>query len=57
MRAKKAPNLIKISVRAYLSNEYLNPLSKLNSEKVAKVNLFNLGLTNIEGGIKWIQIS
>ena len=36
MRAKIAPNLIKIGVHFYLSNGYLNPLSKLNYEKVDK---------------------
>ena len=30
MRAKVAPDLIKIGVHAYLSSGYLNPLSKLN---------------------------
>ena len=48
MRAKIAPNLIKIGVHAYLLNGYLNPLSKLNSEKVEKVHVFNLGLTKLE---------
>ena len=33
-RPKIAQNLIKIGVHAYLSNAYLNPLSKLNSKKV-----------------------
>ena len=33
MRAKIAPNLKKIGVHSYLSNGYLNPLSKLNSIK------------------------
>ena len=36
MRAKIAPNLIKIGVHSYLSNRYINPLSKLNFEKVDK---------------------
>ena len=40
MRAKIAPNLIKISVHAYLSNGYLNPLSTLNYEKVDKSSYF-----------------
>ena len=40
MRAKIAPNLIKIGVHAYLSNGYLNPLSKLNFEKVDKSESF-----------------
>ena len=40
MRAKITPNLIKIGVHAYLSNGYLNPLSKLNSEKVNKSAYF-----------------
>ena len=39
-RTKIDPNLIKINVDAYLSNGYLNPLSKLNSEKVEKVAYF-----------------
>ena len=34
--AKITPNLIKIGLHAYLSIGYLNPLSKLNSEKVNK---------------------
>ena len=51
-RAKIAPNLIKIGVHAYLSNGYLNPLSKLNSEKVDKSAFLNLGLTNLERGVK-----
>ena len=34
MRAKISMNLIKIGVHAYLSNGYLNPISKLNFEKV-----------------------
>ena len=42
-----APKLIKIGVHAYLSNGYLNPLSKLNFKKVGKVDIFNLGLTNL----------
>ena len=33
-RAKIATNLIKIGFHVYLSNSYLNPLSKLNLEKV-----------------------
>ena len=36
-------------MHAYLSNGYLIPLSNFNSEKVKKVHLFNLGLTNLEG--------
>ena len=36
MRAKIDPNLIKIDFHASLSNGYLNPLSKLNSDKVDK---------------------
>ena len=36
MRHKIAPNHIKIGVHPYLSNGYLNPLSKLNFEKVDK---------------------
>ena len=52
MRAKLDPNIIKIGVHAYLSNGYLNPLSKLNFEKVEKMHLFNLGLTNLEQGPK-----
>ena len=51
-RAKIARNLIKIVFHAYVSNRYLNPLSKLNSEKVEKVNLFNLFFTNLEWGPK-----
>ena len=50
MRAKIATNLIIIGVLVYLSNGYLNPLSKINSGKVATQNLFNLGLTNLERG-------
>ena len=38
--AKIDPNLIKIGVHAYLSNDYLNPLSKLDSEKVDKSAYF-----------------
>ena len=34
--AKIDPNIIKIGVHAYLSNGYLNPLSKLNGKKVNK---------------------
>ena len=34
MRAKIDANLIKIGVNAYLSNGFLNLVSKLNSEKV-----------------------
>ena len=52
MRYKIALNVIKIGVHAYLSNGYLNPLSKLNSEKVEKVYLFNVALTNLERGPK-----
>ena len=52
MSAKIAPNLIKIRVHAYLSNGYLNPLSKFNSEKVTKVHLFSVGLRNLERGPK-----
>ena len=37
---KIAPNLIKIDVDTYLSNGYLNPLSKLNSDKVNKSAYF-----------------
>ena len=48
MRPKIAPNLIKIGVHAYLSNGYLNPVSKLNSEKFNKRDIFNLGLINLE---------
>ena len=40
MRAKIAPNLKKIGVHAYLSNGYLNAVSKLNSEKVDKSAYF-----------------
>ena len=40
MRAKIAPNLVKTGVHDYLSNGYLNPLSKLNSEKVDKSAYF-----------------
>ena len=36
MRDKIAPNILKIGLHAYLSNGYLNPLSKLNSEKDEK---------------------
>ena len=36
MRAKIYPKVIKIGVHAYLSNSYLNPLSKLNFEKFYK---------------------
>ena len=52
MRAKIAPNLIKIGVHSYLSNAYLNPLSKINSKKVDKSAFFNIGLTNLEQGPK-----
>ena len=52
MRAKIDPNLIKIGVHAYLSNGYLNPLSKLNSVKVDKSAYFSLGLTTLERGPK-----
>ena len=31
-----SPNVIKIGDDAYLSNGYLNPLSKLNSKKIDK---------------------
>ena len=48
MSAKIAPNLTELGVHAYLSNGYLNPLSKLNYEKVEKVHIFNLGLTNLD---------
>ena len=48
MRGKIAPNLIKIGVHAYLSNGYLNPLSKLNFKKVTNVHIFNLGFTKLE---------
>ena len=44
MRAKIAPNLIKMGFHAYLSNSYLNLLSKLNSEKVDKSAYFQPGL-------------
>ena len=40
MRAKIAPNIIKLGVHAYLSNWYLNPLLKLNCEKVDKSAYF-----------------
>ena len=40
MRDKIVPNLIKIGVNAYLSNGYLNPVSKLNSEGVDKTVSF-----------------
>ena len=36
MKAKIAPNVIKIGVHANLKNGYLNPLSILNSKKVDK---------------------
>ena len=36
MRAKIALNVINIGVHACLSNGYLKPLSKVNSEKVEK---------------------
>ena len=53
LRAKIAPNIIKICVHAYLSNGYLNRLSKLNSKREStKVHIFNLGWTNIEWGPK-----
>ena len=52
MRAKIAPNLIEIGIRAYLSNGHLNPLSKLNSEKVEKAHIVDLVLTNLERGPK-----
>ena len=52
MRAKIAPNLIKIGVHAYLSDGYLTPLSNINFEKVENVHLFNLGVTNLEQGPK-----
>ena len=57
MRTKIALNLIKIGVHAYVSNGYLNPLSNLNFEKGDKVHLFNLDLTNLEQGPKYIQMS
>ena len=57
MRAKITLNVIKIGVNAYLSNGYLNPLLKLNSEKVEKMHIFNLGLTNLERRPKYLQIS
>ena len=41
-RDKIAPNLIKIGFHAYLSNGYLNPLSKLNSKKLDKSAYSNL---------------
>ena len=47
---KIAPIPIKIGVHTYLSNGYLNPLSKLNFEKVEKVHIFNL-----ERGPKQLQ--
>ena len=40
MRVKIAPNILKIGAHAYLSNGYLNPLSKLNYEKVDKSAYF-----------------
>ena len=40
MREKIAPNLIKIGLHSYLSNGYLNLLSKLNSENVDKTAYF-----------------
>ena len=52
MGAKITRNLRKIGVLSYVSNGYLNPLSKHNSEKVEKLHLFNLGLTNLERGTK-----
>ena len=52
MRSKVVPNIIKIGVHAYLSNGYLNPLSKLIPRKSTKVHLVNLGLTNLEHGPK-----
>ena len=57
MMAKIAPNLIKIGVHAYLSNGYQNALSKLNFEKVDKIAFYNLCLSNLELGPKYIQIS
>ena len=36
MSAKIAPNLIKIGFDAYHSNGYIDPVSKLNYEKVDK---------------------
>ena len=39
-RAKITPNIIKILVRAYHSNGYLNLLSELNYEKVDKTANF-----------------
>ena len=39
-REKIAPNLIKIVVHAYLSNGYLNEISKRNLEKVEKSAAF-----------------
>ena len=56
MRVKIAPNLIKIGVHAYLSNGYLNTLSKLNFDKFNKSAFFNLGFTNVEGGPKYLKI-
>ena len=52
MRAKIAPNLIKIDVHGYLSNAYLNPLPILIFEKIDKSANFNHGLTNLERGPK-----
>ena len=40
MRAKIDANMIKIGVNAYLSNRYLNPLLKLNFDKVNKSAYF-----------------
>ena len=40
--AKIAPNLMRIGVHAYLSNGYLHPLSKINSEKVDKRSYFQI---------------
>ena len=56
MREKIAPKLIKIGVHAYLSNGYLNPLSKLNYEKVNKSAYFQQPLSQAKISPNLIKI-
>ena len=56
MRAKIAPNLIRIGVHAYLWNGYLNLLYNLNFQKMEKCNVLGLSLTKFDRGPKWLAI-
>ena len=52
LRSKIAWKSPKVYFLSYILNGYLNPLSNLNSERVNKSEFLNLGLTNLEQGLK-----